>query len=384
LEALRYSARMQFPLAPHDATQAVLWGGLALGLALGAIAQVSRFCTMGALADWFAYRGASRLMMWAVAVTVAAVGSLLLMQAGLLDATHTLAWSNRFLWLSYLVGGTLFGIGMVLASGCPQRNLVKLGSGSLKALVTLLVAGVTAQMTLRGVLSEVRVNLLDPVSVLLAFPQDLGSILAHVSGMGAATLRWLVLAAVLALSAPWWWRSRHSMAWHQWLAGAAIGLLVVAAWFLTGHVGYIPEHPETLESFWAGTYSHRPEAFTFAAPIAHSLDLLTLWTDVNNTLSYGVMVSLGTLLGSAGLAVARKEFRIESFHNSRDMLNHLAGGTLMGFGGVTAMGCSIGQGLSSLSLLSAGACLAVSGIVFGTWLALRFQTWQMERDDRKS
>lgn len=371
---------MQFPLAPHDATQAVLWGGLALGLALGAIAQVSRFCTMGALADWFAYRGASRLMMWALAVAVAAVGSLVLMETGLLDATHTLAWSKRLLWLSYIVGGTLFGFGMVLASGCPQRNLVKLGSGSLKALVTLLVAGVTAQMTLRGVLSEVRVNLLDPTSILLEFPQDLGSILSQVSGMGAATLRWLVLASVLALSAPWWWKNRHSMEWHQWLAGAAIGVLVVAAWFLTGHVGYIPEHPETLESLWAGTNSHRPEAFTFAAPIAHSLDLLTLWTDVNNTLSYGVMVSLGTLLGSAALALARKEFRVESFQNPRDMLNHILGGALMGFGGVTAMGCSIGQGVSSLSLLSAGACLAVAGIVFGTWLGLRFQTWQLERD----
>lgn len=375
---------MQFPLNPQDATHVVLWGGLALGLALGAIAQVSRFCTMGSLADWFAYRGTSRLMMWALAVAVAAVGSLVLMEAGLLDATHTLAWSNRLLWLSYLVGGTLFGFGMVLASGCPQRNLVKLGSGSLKALVTLLVAGVAAQMTLRGVLSEVRVNLLDPASLLLAFPQDLGSILSHVSGMGPASLRWLVLAAVFALTAPWWWTHRHSMERYQWRAGAAIGLLVVAAWWLTGYVGYIPEHPDTLEAIWVGTYSHRPEAFTFAAPIAHSLDLLTLWTDRNNMLSYGVKVTLGTVLGSAALALARREFRIESFQNPRDMLNHLLGGALMGFGGVTAMGCSIGQGVSGLSLLSAGACLAVSGIIFGTWSALRFQTWQMDIDECKA
>jgi hypothetical protein len=335
---------------------------------------------MGALADWFAYRGTGRLMMWALAVLVAAVGSLVLMETGLLDATHTLAWSPRLLWLSYLVGGTLFGIGMVLASGCPQRNLVKLGSGSLKALVTLLVAGVTAQMTLRGVLSEVRVNLLDPAAVLLAFPQDLGSILSRFTGMGSGTLRWLILAAVFAVSAPWWWKNRRGMERQQWLAGFAIGMLVVGAWWLTGYVGFIPEHPDTLESTWAGTYSHRPEAFTFAAPIAHSLDLLTLWSDRSNTLSYGVTVSLGTLLGSA--ALARKEFRVESFQNPRDMLHHLVGGVLMGFGGVTAMGCSIGQGVSGLSLLSAGAVLAVLGIVFGAWLALRFQSWQLERDER--
>ena len=124
-----------------------------IGLALGAVAQSTRFCTMGSLADWFAYGGTSRLMMWVMAVAVAAVGTLGLIELHLLDATNTIAWSRRFLWLSYTVGGTLFGFGMVLGSGCPQRNLVKAGSGSLKSLVTLLVAGVTAQMTLRGVLS---------------------------------------------------------------------------------------------------------------------------------------------------------------------------------------------------------------------------------------
>ena len=344
--------------------------------------QVSRFCTMGALADWFAYRGTSRLMMWALAVAVAALGSLGLIEAGLLDATHTFAWSNRLLCLSYLVGGTLFGVGMVLASGCPQRNLVKLGSGSLKALVTLLVAGITAQMTLRGVLSEVRVNWLDPVSLVLTVPQDVGSLLSLASGVAAGTLRWWVLVVVLALAAPWGWKHRHSMDRTQWLAGGGIGVLVIGAWWLTGHAGHLPEHPETLENFWAGTYTHRPEAFTFAAPVAHGLDLLTLWTDRNNVLTYGIMVTLGTVLGSAALALARQEFRLESFQNPRDMLNHLLGGALMGFGGVTAMGCSIGQGVSGLSLLSAGACLAVAGIVLGTWLALHFQTWQMTRDDR--
>ena len=187
---------MQFPLIPQDATQVVLWGGLALGCALGAIAQVSRFCTMGALADWFAYRGTRRLMTWVLAVLVAAVGALVLVAFGLLDATQTLAWSPRLLWLSYLVGGTLFGFGMVLASGCPQRNLVRLGSGSLKALVVLLVAGLTAQMTLRGVLSEVRVNWLEPASLMLARPQDAGSRLAHGVGGSAAILRWAVLAAI--------------------------------------------------------------------------------------------------------------------------------------------------------------------------------------------
>jgi uncharacterized membrane protein YedE/YeeE len=362
----------------------VVWGGLLIGLALGAVAQGTRFCTMGALADWFAYGGTARLMMWVLAVAVAATGTLALIELQLLDASQTIAWSKRFLWLSYIVGGTLFGFGMVLGSGCPQRNLVKAGSGSLKALVTLLVAGVVAQMTLRGVLSELRVGLLDSAGITLPFSQDLGSLLAALTGTAARAMRWLVLAALLLVAAKLLWKNRSSLEAPHWLGGMAVGLLVPAAWLLTGYMGYLPEHPETLEPGWLGTYSHRPEALTFAAPVAHSLDLLTLWSDRNNTASYGVMVCLGTLLGSAALALARKEFRWESFQNSRDMGNHLVGGVLMGFGGVTAMGCSIGQGVTGLSLQSAGACLAVGGIVLGTWLALRFQVWQFESDERKS
>lgn len=370
---------MSLPLSLETATRAVLLGAFLLGLLLGAVTQGTRFCTMGALADRFTYGGSARLMMWLLAVAVAATGTLLLIELAWLDATPTNAWSPRLLWLSNLVGGLIFGVGMVLASGCPQRNLVKAGAGNLKAWVTLLFTAVAAQMTLRGLFSEVRVIYLDAAGITLAYPQDMGSLLAHFMGLDAVNLRRYILAAVLALSALLLYRHHRSMQAQHWLGGAAVGLLVVAAWALTGHVGYIPEHPQTLESTWAGTYSHRPEALTFAAPLAHSVDLLTLWSDRNNVASYGVLLCLGTLLGSTAWAVWRKEFRVESFQNSRDMGNHLLGAVCMGFGGVTAMGCSIGQGITGLSLQSLGACLAVAGIVVGTWIALRFQAWQLEQ-----
>jgi len=100
------------------------------------------------------------------------------------------------------------------------------------------------------------------------------------------------------------------------------------------------------------------------------------WSDRNNTVSFGVMVTMGVLLGSVVSALLRKEFHVESFRSTEDMTNHLLGGLLMGFGGVTAMRCSIGQGISSLSLQSAGACLAVAGLVGGAWLTLRLQAWR--------
>lgn len=364
--------------SPAAATQAVIWGGLFIGLALGVVAQATRFCTMGALADWFSYGGTARLTMWVLAVAIAAGGTMALASLGWFDPTRTVAWSDRFLWLSYVVGGTLFGFGMVLASGCPQRNLVKAGAGSLKAWVTLLVAAVTAQMTLRGVLAEPRAGVLDAAGVQLVHPQDLGSMLSPYVSASPSALRWAALLLLLAAALVLAWRSRQAMDRSHWIGGVAVGLLVPAAWTLTGLVGFLPEHPDTLEASWMGTYSHRPEALTFAAPIAHGLDLLTLWSDRNNTVSFGVMVALGVVLGSMVAAVARKEFRVESFRDAEDMGNHLVGATLMGFGGVTAVGCSIGQGISGLSLLSAGACLAVAGLVAGAWLALRWQTWRIE------
>ena len=369
---------MTLPLSPALATQVVLWGGLLAGLLLGALAQATRFCTMGALADWFSYGGTARLMMWVLAVAVAATGSLGLIGIGWLDASRALPWSERFLWPSYLVGGTLFGIGMVLASGCPQRSLVKAGAGNLKAWVVLLVTAVTAQMSLRGVLAGPRVNLLDAAGLSLAHPQDLGSMLASLLGAPAAMLRGAVLALLLVTAASQLWQARGGMDGKHWIGGVLVGLLVPAAWALTGHLGYLPEHPDTLEAAWLGTASHRPEALTFTAPLAYGLDLLTLWSDRNTTASFGVVVALGVLLGSALSAGWRKEFRLESFGSAEDLGNHLLGGVLMGFGGVTAVGCSIGQGISGLSLLSAGACLAVMGMVGGAWLALRWQAWRVE------
>jgi len=257
---------------------------------------------------------------------------------------------------------------------------VRAGSGSLKAWVTLVVAAVAAQMTLRGVLAMPRTAVLDAAGIRLPTSQDLGSILSPLLGMPAAGLRWAALALLLATASLLLWRSRSAMDPGHWIGGVGVGLLIPAAWALTGHLGFIPEHPDSLEAVWMATYSHRPEALSFAAPIAHGLDLLTLWSDRNNTLSFGVVLTLGVLLGSAVSAAVRREFRVESFRDAADLGNHLLGGLLMGFGGVTAMGCSIGQGISGLSLLSAGSCLAVAGIVTGAWLSLRLQTWRLMRE----
>ncbi|WP_298931299.1 YeeE/YedE family protein [uncultured Ramlibacter sp.] len=362
---------MQFPLDPAAASQTVLWGALLLGLLLGALAQASRFCVRGAIADWALWGHPGRAVSWLLAVATGALGVQLLVSLQLFDAARALPWSPSLQWLSHLAGGLVFGYGMVLAAGCPQRNLVKAGSGSLRALVVLVVAAVTAAMTLRGLLALPRVNLLDAWTLSLGGSQDLGAIASRLSGLGAAPLRWLLALALAAAALALAWRQRATLnRWH-WAGGIAVGLLVPAAYLLTGFIGFVPEHPETLEPAWLGTQSRRPEGLSFAAPLAHGLDLLTLWSDKSMAPTFGVLLALGVLLGSFASAKARGEFKLESFQSPRDMAAHLVGAVLMGFGGITAVGCSIGQGVTGLAMLSAGAVLTVAGIIAGALLALR-------------
>ncbi|RZT97689.1 YeeE/YedE family protein [Rivibacter subsaxonicus] len=362
-------------------TRSVLAGGLLIGLLFGALAQRSRFCTMGALADLVTFGDATRLRMWALAALVALLGTQALILAGAVDLRSTVQNGHRLFWASNLVGGTLFGFGMVLASGCASRNLVRLGSGSLKALVVLGVTGLAALMTLRGVLAPLRIEWLDAFALSLAGPQDLPAWLAR-SGLAAeALLRPLLTLVLGALLGFWILRDRRFRGDRPaLLGGAGIGALVVGAWFLTGHLGFVAEHPATLEPAWLATSSRRPEGLSFVAPLAYSIDLLTLWTDRNTTLAFGIATAIGIPLGSAAAALAAREFQWESFAEAGDLAHHLVGALLMGAGGVTALGCTLGQGVSGLSLLAVGAFIACAGFGLGAWLALRYQSWRIERE----
>jgi uncharacterized protein len=364
---------MTTPLAPETAARFVLWGGLLLGLVLGAAGQASRFCVRGAIDDMASLRRPGRLLSWMLAVAVAMVLVQALIAFKLFDAGRTIAWGGNFVWASYLVGGAIFGFGMILAGGCPQRSLVKTGSGDLKSLVTLVVTAVAAAMTLRGAFAGWRVNLLDRFAVTLATPQDLGSLAASALPLSAVAVRsvlaLLVLAAAIAIA----WRHRGAMNRGHWIGGIVVGLTVPLAFLLTGVLGFIPEHPETLEPAWMGTASHRPEGVSFVSPLANSLDLLTLWTDKSTLATFGVLLTLGVLVGSFVSAKLRGDFKLQSFHGPRDLLSYFVGALLMGFGGVTALGCSIGQGLTGLAMLSAGAVFAVTGIVGGALAAIRWR-----------
>ncbi len=167
--------------------------------------------------------------------------------------------------------------------------------------------------------------------------------------------------------------SRDSWQPGPLLGGLAIGLCVVAGWHLSGQLAFVAEDPETLAPAFLATNSGRMESLSFVAPYAYSLELLMLWTDASRHVSIGIATTAGVIAGAALAAVASGSFRLEGFRDTADLVRHLAGATLMGFGGVTALGCTIGQGLSGLSTLSAGAALTVTGIIAGATLTLKIE-----------
>jgi uncharacterized membrane protein YedE/YeeE len=359
---------------------AVLAATFVLAFAFGAIVQRTNFCTMGSIADVVNFGDWTRLRQWLLAIVLAVLGTTLLDAVGLIDVRDSYYTTPRFAPLAYAVGGALFGFGMVLAGGCGSKSLVRAGGGSLKALVVLLVLAVVAYMTLRGALALVRVGLLERFATVLATPQDLGSLLAR-SDESRSVWQIVLGVAVPALLAVFVLRERSFRTFDNLLAGIGIGTIIVAVWFVSGYIGHVAEHPRTLEEVFLQTNSHRMESLSFVAPVAWALDYLMFTTDASKQLTVGIVAVAGVLLGSSACALATGQFRWEGFRDAEDTGNHLVGAALMGFGGVTALGCTIGQGLSGASTLAAGSFIALAGIVAGAILGIRYQAWRVDLTD---
>jgi hypothetical protein len=361
---------------------AVIVTGSAFLLAaiFGAVANRVNFCTMGAISDVVNFGDSRRLRMWLLAVAVAIAGAAALQEAGLVDLSKTLYTGGRIAWLSLAVGGFLFGFGMTLGSGCGSKTLIRIGGGNLKSLIVLVFVAISAYMTLKGLFALWRTAALDPVrfdvAAFGAKTSDLPSILAAMGAGGAAL--WFPFAFAAALAA-WVFASRDFRATSEMIVGGIlIGAVIVAGFYVSGHLGHLAEDPATLEEKFVATNSGRAESFSFVAPIAYLMELLVYWTDQSRVVTFGIAGVLGLLVGSAAMAIATKSFRWEGFTTTEDLVNHVVGGILMGFGGVTALGCTIGQGLSGLSTLALGSFLATAGIVVGCIAALRYQMWRIE------
>ena len=360
-------------------TTQVLWAAFILSLLFGAVAQRTHFCTMGAISDIVNMSDWTRMRQWGMAVGVAMIGFYTLAVSGVIDPAKTLYASNRFIWLSALSGGLLFGFGMVLASGCGSKTLVRIGGGNLKSVVVFVVMGIAAFATLKGITAVLRVATVDRVAIDFASNAALPNWLGTAVGISTAGAG-LILALVLGLGLIIWaLLGRDFVRFDNLLAGLGLGAIIAAMWWVSGRLGYVAEHPDTLQEAFLATNSGRMEALSFVSPVAYTIDWLMFFSDKAKVLTLGIVSVFGVVVGSAVYAIATRSFRWEGFAGAEDTANHLVGAVLMGVGGVAAMGCTVGQGLSGLSTLSATSFVAVSAIIAGAVTALKYQVWRLEQ-----
>ena len=338
-------------------------GGAAFvaGLIFGATAQRTNFCTMGALSDIVFMGDWRRFRAWMLALAVGMIASQAMHHAGLIDLGKSIYLQGPLAWAGAIIGGLLFGFGMTLAGGCGNKTLVRIGGGNLKSLVTFLVVGLFAYMTLKGLIGLGRVQIESLTNVAMAGTaanQGLPALLAAL-GLAEGVARWLVVAAVAGGLLVFCFKDADFRAApHDIVGGLIIGLMVPAGWAITGVLGNDEFDPVQLSSF------------TFVAPIGDTMMYLMTYT--GSTINFGIAAVGGVIAGSFLSSLAGRSFHVEAFSDAADMGRHLVGAAMMGIGGVMAMGCTIGQGLTGISTLSATSVFALAAILFGGVWGLKY------------
>jgi uncharacterized membrane protein YedE/YeeE len=363
--------------SPASLVPTVAWGAFALAFVFGAVGNKTNFCTMGAVSDWVNMGSLARLRMWLLAIAVAILGSTGLAAAGVVDFSKSIYTGANLLWLSHLVGGFLFGVGMTLGSGCGSKTLIRVGAGNLKSLVVYVFLGIAAYMTLRGILGALRVGVLEKATVTLSPGQDLPSLLSAATHLPKSQSMLLLALLVAGALLAFVYKSREFRSSFDYtLGGVVTGLVVVGGWYVSGVLGHVAEDPQTLQEAFVATNTGRMESFSFVAPLAYTLEYLMFWTDKSKIVTYGIASAAGVIAGSAAYALATRSFRWEGFRDAEDTANHVVGGLLMGFGGITALGCTIGQGITGFSTLALGSILTFAAIVAGAAATMKYQYWR--------
>ncbi len=339
--------------------------GFVIAMVFGFVGNKTHFCSMGAISDVVNMGAKGRMGAWFLAIGIAILGVQFLYLRGLVDIDASVYRSSNLYLLSYILGGMLFGIGMTLAAGCGQRNLVRVGGGNLKALIVLIVLGITAYMTMRGIFAVVRLDYIYPIGTDLADQgisnQGLFSYLGAL--LNIEDIGWLqkiggFVVAFLFIA----YAFKHEefrKSFDNVLAGVVIGLCVTAAWYVSGHIGKDDFDPIT------------PQGMAFIGPTGNAISYLMTYTGAE--INFGIAIVFGMIVGSFIYAIISGTFRIETFSNKSEMVNHMVGAVMMGFGGVLSFGCTIGQGVTGMSTLAMGSFLTLASIIFGSALTMKIQ-----------
>ena len=335
--------------------------GLGLGFVMGATARAGRFCTFGAVEDFVLARKTLRLKAWALAIAVAVICVQIMHHFGIARIDEVFYLAPRIGLASSIGGGLLFGLGMSMVGTCGYGVIVRMAGGDLKALFSFLVLGLAGYMTARGLTSFIKVYTLDSIAF------DVGSIggqgLPHfvgwLTGIAPAHL-WLPIGLavggamiVYCFKDPVFRRSRRDV-----VAGILIGLAVAGGFFATGYIGADPFDEVRVQSL------------TYVLPLGETL--IWLMTFTGASITFAIAVVAGTFFGALAIVVIRDEIRWEGFDDMQEMRRHLLGAAAMGAGGVTALGCTIGQGISGVSTLAISPLFTLASIFLGATFGLHW------------
>ncbi len=276
--------------------------------------------------------------------------------------------ASSFNWFGYIAGGFIFGIGMVFAGGCPSRNLARAGGGDLRSLLTLIVLGIVAYMTIAGLIAPVRAAVENATAFSLgASGQGIGDLLSALTGASRGTVRLVMTGLIVAAAVAFCFadlRFRNSPV-HV-VSGVGVGLTVVAGWAITG-----------LAYDDMATRPVPPISLTYIRPMGDTLQWLALFT-ATPAPGFGVASVFGALLGAFAAAMAMGRFRLSTFSDADDTVRNLMGAAMMGVGGVMALGCTVGQAITGVSTLALGSFVTFGAIVAGGFYGLKLlERWVM-------
>lgn len=387
-----------------QAQSSFLWLSFGLAVVFGAVANKTSFCTMGAVSDWVNIGDLGRIRAWLLAIAVAMLGVVILESLGMMSVDDSFPpyRADKLIWAENILGGFLFGIGMTLASGCGNKTLVRFGGGNLKSMVVLFVIGLTAYFMTnpfpnsdKTLFSVLFYDWIRPLAITTQ-GQDLGSLINPEHALGTRLVIGIILSLALLVFVFKSADFRRNV--DNILGGLVVGAVILAAWYvsssvridLEGELYSLSSYAQEWE-FLAESDVDKPaeilplssQSFTFINPMGQSLAYVANGFD-RAMLSFGILAVFGVILGSFLWSLLSRKLRLEWFISARDALNHIIGATLMGFGGVLALGCTIGQGITGMSTLAVGSFLALISMVFGSALTMKIQYYQMVYEEEAS
>jgi uncharacterized membrane protein YedE/YeeE len=402
-----------------SAWSALILLSFALAVVMGAVVNKTNFCTMGAVSDWVNMGDKGRIRAWMFAIAVALLGVTIFEAQGLVspDLAFPPYRGGTLIWAENILGGFLFGIGMTYGSGCGNKTLIRMGGGNIKSIMVFLIIGVIAYFmvnplpgTDQTLMSLIFLDWIRPLAVTLdGGYQDFGTILAGPENAASARL-WIGLGLSLVLLIFVFKSADFRSSFDNILAGLVVGLVVIGAWYVTSNIQLAYESDfdgevkvslreyldpttsqwdmgEAVHEDWTSSKpdmnSGSPQSFTFINPLGQTVGYLSTGL-VKAKLTFGVAIVFGVILGSLLWSLLTKSFRIEWFASFGDFFNHLVGGILMGFGGVLALGCTIGQGITGVSTLALGSYLTLISIIFGSALTMKIQYYKLVYEEEAS